>query len=109
MERELVGSKTFHRLGRISQLGLASLLFPGATHTRLVHSLGALHIASLIAKRLELPDHEQRIVRTAALLHDIGQYPLSHAIEFLYRARETLRVPEGQCHVWTPPVLQGEK
>ena len=85
LERDLVQTPTFMRLGRIQQLGLASMIFPGATHTRLAHSLGTLHIATRIALQLQLDSEEEEKLRVAALLHDIGQYPLSHAIEFVYR------------------------
>jgi HD superfamily phosphohydrolase len=76
------------RLRYIRQLGHAFLVYPGATHTRFEHALGAYHLTcralSSLAERGELdgvPDDERLAVRLAALLHDIGHYPFSHALE----------------------------
>jgi HD superfamily phosphohydrolase len=76
------------RLRYIRQLGHAFLVDPGATHTRFEHALGAYHLTcralSSLAERGELDDvtEEERLaVRLAALLHDIGHYPFSHALE----------------------------
>lgn len=80
-------------------MGLGYLVFPGATHTRAAHSVGTMHVAGRIADHLELSDEETQRLRLAALLHDIGQYPLSHCVELTYRMigdpeRETVRVKE---------------
>lgn len=85
IECDIIRSPTFLRLGRIQQLGLSCMLFPGATHTRLSHSLGALHIMTKITRQLGIGEPEASKLRLAALLHDIGQYPLSHVIESVYR------------------------
>jgi HD superfamily phosphohydrolase len=76
------------RLRYIRQLGHAFLVYPGATHTRFEHALGAYHLArralAALKERGELdcvPDEECIAVRLAALLHDIGHYPFSHALE----------------------------
>jgi HD superfamily phosphohydrolase len=86
--RRLVDSAPFQRLRYVRQLGLAHLVYPGATHTRFEHALGAWHLASitaaLLAERGSLGDvdpAEMPIVRATALLHDIGHYPFSHALE----------------------------
>jgi len=86
--RQLVDSAPFQRLRYVRQLGLAHLVYPGATHTRFEHALGAWHLASLTATLLaeggslrEVDPAEIRIVRATALLHDIGHYPFSHALE----------------------------
>ena len=76
------------RLRYIRQLGHAFLVYPGATHTRFEHALGAYHLVGraigILQQRGELAmvsaDH-QLAVRLAALLHDIGHYPFSHALE----------------------------
>ena len=86
--RQLVDSPPFQRLRYVRQLGLAHLVYPGATHTRFEHALGAYHLASLTATLLaeggslkEVDPGEVGIIRAAALLHDIGHYPFSHALE----------------------------
>ncbi len=89
-ELALIGTAPFLRLERIQQLGFVSRIWPGAKHARYEHSLGVLHLARLaIAHLRERPDgswisdEDARIVAAAALLHDIGHYPFSHAIEEL--------------------------
>ena len=76
------------RLRYIRQLGHAFLVYPGATHSRFEHALGTYHLAkralSLLEERGELgcvSEDERRAARLAALLHDIGHYPFSHALE----------------------------
>jgi HD superfamily phosphohydrolase len=66
------------RLRYVRQLGLAHLVYPGATHTRFEHALGTYHLAT---RTLTLLDHDSQLVRAAMLLHDIGHYPFSHALE----------------------------
>ncbi len=84
----LMDSAPFQRLRYVRQLGLAHLVYPGATHSRFEHALGAYHLARLTVRVLEdagelhaVPDLDRRIVVAAALLHDIGHYPFSHALE----------------------------
>ena len=86
--RRLVDASAFQRLRYVRQLGLAHLVYPGATHTRFEHALGAYHLAGRTLALLEDRGELQRvaredsvIVRAAALLHDIGHYPFSHALE----------------------------
>jgi HD superfamily phosphohydrolase len=84
----LVDTPVFQRLRYVRQLGLAYLVYPGATHTRFEHALGTYHLArttlAALAERGALgaagPD-ECAVVRAAALLHDVGHYPFSHALE----------------------------
>ncbi len=71
------------RLHGIRQLGLTYLVYPGANHTRLEHSLGTCHVARRMATALDLHEAEQRQVAIAALLHDIGHGPYSHTLERL--------------------------
>lgn len=84
----LVDTRAFQRLRYVRQLGLAYLVYPGATHTRFEHALGAWHLAgrtlTLLQARGELEADlaaEAPVVTAAALLHDIGHYPFSHALE----------------------------
>jgi HD superfamily phosphohydrolase len=100
-ETRVVDSRTFQRLRHVRQLGFGDLAFPGATHTRHAHSLGAMHVASrlfdAITSRSELlPSTRERFraaVRLAVLCHDIGHMPLSHASESIAPKRELLQLP----------------
>src|SRR5665213_228476 len=80
-ERKLVDTKVFQRLRRLRQLAMASLVYPGAVHTRFEHSLGAFHLARKVSNRLLTTDSDKELVRLAALLHDIGHGPFSHVSE----------------------------
>ncbi len=84
----LVDTPVFQRLRYVRQLGWAYLVYPGATHARFEHALGAYHLAGITLRRLEeegalrdVADDEPAIVRAALLLHDVGHYPFSHALE----------------------------
>ena len=82
----LVEHPWFQRLRRIQQLGLGSLVYPGAIHSRFQHALGAMHLmgkalAVLKAKGHEISDQEVEAAAVAILLHDIGNGPFSHALE----------------------------
>ncbi|HJK20134.1 MAG TPA: HD domain-containing protein [Methanocorpusculum sp.] len=79
----LVDSPALQRLHHIRQLGFAYLVYPGANHTRFEHSLGAMHLASLLCRHLGFGTAETRTICCAALLHDIGHGPYSHASERL--------------------------
>ena len=83
---DIVRHPLFQRLNRINQLGLASVVYPGARHTRFQHSLGAFHlmseaIASLQQKGHFIFDSEAEAVEAAILMHDIGHGPFSHVLE----------------------------
>jgi uncharacterized protein len=84
----LIDTAAFQRLRYVRQLGLAFLVYPGASHSRFEHALGAYHLArralALLEERGDLAaigERERGDVRIAALLHDIGHYPFSHALE----------------------------
>lgn len=81
----LLDTEAVQRLRYIKQLGFVYLVYPGANHTRFEHSLGAMHLASLLARQLDLSEEDMLLVCTAALLHDIGHGPFSHASERLRR------------------------
>ncbi|CAN5841235.1 HD domain-containing protein [soil metagenome] len=79
---------TVQRLRYVRQVGHAFLVYPGATHTRFEHALGAYHLTrralAALEERGELApaaDEDRLAVRMAALLHDVGHYPFSHALE----------------------------
>lgn len=86
----LLDSAPFQRLRYVRQLGLAHLVYPGATHSRFEHAVGAYHLAQETVRILRetsvgesFRELDGRIVVAAALLHDIGHYPFSHALEEL--------------------------
>lgn len=83
---DLIAHPWFQRLRHIRQLGLTSLVYPGATHSRFQHCLGALHLTetalrTLRSKGVEISDEEEEATLVAILLHDIGHGPFSHALE----------------------------
>lgn len=82
----IVKHRLFQRLSRIKQLGMASVVYPGAQHTRFQHSLGAFHlmseaILSLSQKGIFIFDSEAEALKAAILLHDVGHGPFSHVLE----------------------------
>ncbi len=87
--RRLIDTLEFRRLARISQLGLVSLVYPAAIHTRFEHSLGVYRLALLYLKQLAHDQQFAAVVRpadaelfiAAALLHDLGHWPFCHPIE----------------------------
>jgi HD superfamily phosphohydrolase len=78
---DLLETPEIQRLYNIKQLGFAHLVFPGAHHTRLEHSLGVYKIAAQISDILELDEYDKKILTTASFLHDIGHGPFSHTLE----------------------------
>ncbi|MGM0406033.1 MAG: HD domain-containing protein [Thermoplasmatota archaeon] len=78
---ELLETPEVQRLHGIAQLGLTKLVFPGANHTRLEHSIGAYHVAERMCESLGIEEEEKNIVKAAALLHDVGHAPFSHTLE----------------------------
>ncbi len=124
-ERSLVDSEPFQRLRQIQQLALTPLVYPGATHKRFEHSLGVMHVAKMIFDVVTdpanvhpsiehvIPDREalsywKAVLALAALAHDIGHLPFSHAAEkkLLPKGEDheslTLKLIEDGClsHVW---------
>ena len=83
---DLIEHPWFQRLRNIKQLGLTSFVYPGATHSRFQHGLGALHlmnmaIATLRDKGVKISSEEEEATLIAILLHDAGHGPFSHALE----------------------------
>jgi len=97
-EKELIDTLAFQRLHYIHQLGIAYLVYPGATHTRFEHSLGVMHLATMMFEKIcrsVRPDvfhfvprkgssdylYWRRVIRMASLCHDLGHLPFSHVAE----------------------------
>ncbi len=83
---DIIAHPFYQRLRRIHQMALAYLVYPGAVHTRLHHSLGAYHLmsialAELKSKGVEITEEEELAAKAAILLHDVGHGPFSHALE----------------------------
>lgn len=102
---DLVNTREVQRLRRIKQMGVTELVFPGANHSRFAHSLGVLHVAKLFLEQFErvsgqpLPQEQRAFLLAAALLHDVGHGPFSHAFEQV----------TGQWHeAFTRAILQDE-
>jgi uncharacterized protein len=77
----LLDSPQVQRLRHIRQLGFSNMVYPGANHTRFEHSLGTMHLAGILAKRMKLNETEILLSMVSGLLHDIGHGPFSHATE----------------------------
>jgi len=82
----IIAHPYYQRLRRIQQMAMAHLVYPGAVHTRLHHSLGAYHLMcmalqELTRKGIEISAEEQQAAKIAILLHDVGHGPYSHALE----------------------------
>ena len=83
---DIMEHRCFQRLRRISQTGLLSLIFPGASHTRFHHAIGAMHLMFnaleiLKQKGVKISTEEEKGAMLAVLLHDVGHGPFSHALE----------------------------
>lgn len=85
----VIQTRPFQRLRRVKQLGFSEMVYPGATHTRLNHSIGVFHIARMLMGNLrKILEHQHRfnshranVALAAALVHDVGHGPFSHAFE----------------------------
>lgn len=96
---DIVDAAVFQRLRRVRQLAMAYLVYPGAVHTRFEHTLGVRHVSGQMCARLGVDAEHSRLITTAALLHDLGHGPFSHASEL---ALEEL----GSAH---PSTAAGER
>lgn len=101
-EVAVIDSLEFQRLREIKQLGFSEFSFPGATHNRFLHSIGVCHVAGQIFDSIfraypfskqSVKNRFRQTVKLAALLHDIGHGPLSHAIEQVMPSLDTLQIP----------------
>ncbi len=108
---QLINSPEFQRLRRIKQLGFGEMVFPGATHTRFSHCLGAYFIArkllDIVRKKVANKDFDERkafVAAVAALLHDLGHGPFSHVFERVQRELGNSRRHEE----WTGDIILGD-
>ena len=104
---KLLNTREFQRLRRIRQLGFSDLVYPGATHSRFAHSFGvyqtARRLVDVIAREKHDPDRE-RVTLLAALLHDIGHGPFSHAFE----VSATAAGQSWRHEDWSAEIIQGD-
>ena len=107
----LIDTPEFQRLRRIRQLGVSEFTFPGAVHTRFAHSIGVFHTARMLVMviRREMSRNEQdfeeakaKVVLIAALLHDLGHGPFSHAFEGV----QELRGAKKRHEQWTAEIIR---
>ncbi len=84
IEEQVISSPAFQRLRYIKQVAVGYLVYPGANHTRFEHSLGTMHLAKRFMELSPDGTYDEELV-LAALLHDVGHGPFSHASEFLFK------------------------
>lgn len=107
---DLIDTKEFQRLRHIKQLGLSFFTYPGAEHSRYIHSLGVTHLMkrfidkisslkNIDTKYIEELQDNRLLALTAALLHDVGHGPFSHALE------KTTKIKHEK---WTIEIVLGE-
>jgi uncharacterized protein len=105
---DVINTPEFQRLRRIRQLGVSDFTFPGATHTRFAHSIGVFHTARRLVevihrlKRDTFDRHRANVAVLAALVHDLGHGPFSHAFESVQKARNATKKHE----IWTADIVQ---
>ena len=109
----IVDTPEFQRLRYIRQLGLAHLVYPGATHTRFDHALGVYHLTITALRHLRdrggvEPEawEGEELVPYAGLLHDIGHYPFSHALEELEAEHVPVHHEEVSQRFFSSPTLR---
>ncbi len=99
-EIQIIEHPFFQRLRNIKQLGFSEYVFPGATHTRYLHSIGVMNVATLVFNSLFKDQNSKEIqrlkesLRLGCLLHDIGHAPLSHSTESVMPMVSTLNLPK---------------
>lgn len=81
LEKDIIDTRVVQRLRRLRQLAGTEFVYPGANHTRFEHSVGAMHLAGLMAENITEDETEIQALRLAGLLHDVGHGPFSHIFE----------------------------
>jgi HD superfamily phosphohydrolase len=111
---EVLNTREFQRLRRVKQLGFSELVYPGATHTRFAHSVGAFHVArqlaSVIQRRIPNFDPDRaKVAMAAALVHDVGHGPFSHAFEDAMKHLDKGKEKKTKRHeLWTAEIVLAE-
>lgn len=120
-ETMIIDSPFFQRLRNIKQLGFAENSYPGATHNRYIHSLGATHTAGLafdnvfkgkgspLSRQSKHYERFRQALRVAAMLHDVGHGPLSHTTEFAMPQIEKLELKSLACVPGKPCPFNGNR
>lgn len=117
--KAILDSAAMRRLTRISQLGLVSLVYPGATHSRMEHSLGVYRLAVQVLMQLvrssqvelSITESEAKVFLIAALVHDIGHWPFCHPLEDMqlsWMPRHEQLARELLCNDELGPILRGQ-
>jgi uncharacterized protein len=113
----LINTREFQRLRRIRQLGFSELTFPGATHSRLAHSIGVFNTARELLSVIEkvnpskIPAERRTACLCAALLHDVGHGPFSHVFEGVLKelaAKSKPKVATKKHERWTSEIITGD-
>jgi HD superfamily phosphohydrolase len=105
---KIINTPEFQRLRRIRQLGVSEFTFPGATHSRFSHSIGVFHTARRLVGVIQklqgatFHRHKANVAVLAALMHDLGHGPFSHAFESVQKARKAAKKHE----IWTADIIQ---
>ena len=111
---ESLNSKEFQRLRRVKQLGFSELVYPGATHTRFSHSVGVFHVARQLASQIEtqvekFDEDRAKVAMAAALVHDVGHGPFSHAFEDAMKELGKGKEQKPKRHeLWTADIVLGD-
>ena len=112
----LINCREFQRLRRVKQLGFSELVYPGATHSRLLHSVGvfqtARQLSKIISSRLgtQFNNDRSNVALVAALVHDVGHGPFSHAFESSLKQLDKLtgNKHENRHEIWTAEIIRGD-
>lgn len=118
--KAVIDTKEFQRLRRISQLGLASYVFPGATHTRFSHAFGVAFLASSVVDHLIELERNNDVLRRqmerlrtsimlSALLHDVGHGPFSHSFEKVLKGLEKAKKFAPLHEDWSADLIKSRQ
>jgi uncharacterized protein len=111
---EALNASEFQRLRRVKQLGFCELVYPGASHTRFAHSVGVFHTArqlsSVVKNQVDKFDQDRaHVAMAAALLHDLGHGPFSHAFEDALKSLDKNKPKKHKRHeLWTSEIVDGD-